>query len=116
MVAATTGAITLSGLNTGDSLDGVTLSENDRILIKNQTTGSQNGIYTMQNPLMGSIKRTQTLIVVQMFSWIAFVFVEQGTTNGDNGFVLTNNSVTLGSTALVFVQFSGVDKLLLELD
>ena len=41
----------------------------------------------------------------------SFVFVEQGTTNGDNGFVLTNNSVTLGTTALVFVQFSGAGQI-----
>ena len=41
----------------------------------------------------------------------SFVFVEQGTTNGDNGFVLTNNAVNLGTTALVFVQFSGAGQI-----
>ena len=109
VVAATTGAITLSGLNTGDSLDGVTLSENDRVLIKDQTTGSENGIYTIRNS--GAPLRAADFDSSSDASPGSFVFVEQGTTNGDNGFVLTNNSVNLGTTALVFVQFSGAGQI-----
>ena len=40
-----------------------------------------------------------------------FVFVELGTAGGDNGYVLTNDSVTLGSTALTFTQFSGAGQI-----
>ena len=41
-----------------------------------------------------------------------FVFVELGTAGGDNGYVLTNDSVTLGSTALSFTQFSGAGQII----
>ena len=109
VVAATTGPITLSGLNTGDSLDGVTLSTNDRVLIKDQNTGSENGIYTVA--ASGAPTRAADFDSSSDASPGSFVFVEQGTTNGDNGFVLTNNSVNLGTTALVFVQFSGAGQI-----
>ena len=91
------------------SVDGVAVAVNDRILIKDQTTGSQNGIYTV-NPT-GAPTRAADFDSSSDASPGSFVFVEQGTVNGDNGFVLTNNSVTLGSTALVFVQFSGAGQI-----
>ena len=107
--AATTGPITLSNLNSGDSLDGVTLSTNDRVLIKDQNTGSENGIYTVA--ASGAPTRAADFDSSSDASPGSFVFVEQGTTNGDNGFVLTNNAVNLGTTALVFVQFSGAGQI-----
>ena len=110
MVAATTGNANFTGaFRAGDSLDGIVLTAGDRILIKDQTTGSQNGIYTV-NPT-GAPTRATDFDSSSDASPGSFVFVEQGTTNGDNGFVLTNNSVTLGSTALTFVQFSGAGQI-----
>ena len=110
MVAASTGNASLTGaFRAGDSLDGIVLTAGDRILIKDQTTGSQNGIYTV-NPT-GAPTRAADFDSSSDASPGSFVFVEQGTVNGDNGFVLTNNSVTLGSTALVFVQFSGAGQI-----
>ena len=108
--AASTGNASFTGaFRNGDTLDGVTLSTGDRILIKDQTTGSQNGIYTVN--ASGAPTRATDFDSNSDASPGSFVFVEQGTTNGDNGFVLTNNSVTLGSTALVFVQFSGAGQI-----
>lgn len=110
VVAATTGNANFTGaFRAGDSLDGIVLTAGDRILIKDQTTGSQNGIYTV-NPT-GAPTRATDFDSSSDASPGSFVFVEQGTTNGDNGFVLTNNSVTLGSTALTFVQFSGAGQI-----
>ena len=110
VVAASTGNASFTGaFRAGDSLDGIVLTAGDRILIKDQTTGSQNGIYTV-NPT-GAPTRAADFDSSSDASPGSFVFVEQGATNGDNGFVLTNNSVTLGSTALVFVQFSGAGQI-----
>ncbi len=110
VVAASTANGSLTGaFRNNDTLDGVTLSTGDRILIKDQSTGSENGIYTVN--ASGAPTRATDFDSSSDASPGSFVFVEQGTTNGDNGFVLTNNSVTLGSTALTFVQFSGAGQI-----
>lgn len=104
---ATTEALTLaSDFENGDTVDGVTLATGDRILIKNQGTGSENGIYTVNAsgaPTRATDADSNTEVTPGMFT-----FVEEGTTNADSGWVLTTNgSITLGSTALSFAQFSG---------
>jgi hypothetical protein len=102
---ATTANITISSdLNVGDSIDGVTLADGDRVLVKNQSTGSQNGIYTAgSSPARATDANTNAEVTAGMF-----VFVEEGTTNADNGYVLTtNDTITLDSTSLTFTQFSG---------
>lgn len=98
---ATTGNITLSGLQT---IDGVSLSAGDRVLVKNQTTASQNGIYIVSS---GSWSRSS-----DADSWdklvSAAVFVMQGNTNADKGFICTiDPGGTLGSDPVTFVQFTG---------
>lgn len=100
--AATTANITLSGTQT---IDGVSLIANDRVLVKDQTTGSQNGIYVVAS---GAWTRAADANVSTEVTPGMFVFVEEGTANGDNGYVLTTNGpITLDTTALVFTQFSG---------
>lgn len=101
--AATTANRTLSGL-TNTSLDGVTPIAGDRILVKNQTTTSQNGIYIAAS---GSWTRA-----TDMDAWAevpsATVAVEEGTTLADTIWICTSNSGgTIGSTAITFIQFSG---------
>ena len=105
--AATTAAGTLaSDFANGDSVDGVTLATNDRILIKDQASGSENGIYTVN--ASGAPTRATDFDADAEVTAGAFTFVEEGTANGDCGFVLsTNGSITVGSTALTFTQFSG---------
>ena len=100
--AATTGNITLSGTQT---VDGVSLSVGDRVLVKNQTTGSENGIYVVAS---SGWSRAADADADSEVTAGLFTFVEEGTVNGDAGFSLTTNgSITVGSTALSFSQFSG---------
>ena len=105
--AATTANGTLaSAFANGQSIDGVTLATGDRILIKNQTAGAANGIYTVN--ASGAPTRAVDFDENAEVAKGAFIFVEEGTTNADAGFVLTTDgSITLGTTALAFTQFSG---------
>ena len=103
--AATTGNITIStALNNGDTLDGVTLATNDRVLVKDQSTPSQNGIY-----IVGSSPARSSDLAAGVDAAGMFTFVEQGTVNADNGFVCTSNkgSAVVGTNSLTFAQFSG---------
>ena len=104
--AASTANGTLSSdFANGDSVGGVTVATGDRILIKEQSTGSENGVYTVN--ASGAPTRATDFDSNAGITAGAFVFVEEGT-NGDQGFVLTNNgTITIGSTSLVFTQFSG---------
>ena len=106
---ATTENITIAtALNVGDTIDGVTLADGDRVLVKNQSTGSENGIYTAGvTPARASDANTSAEVTSGLFC-----FVEEGTVGGDNGFVLTTNDpITLDTTALTFVQFSGAGQI-----
>ena len=104
-VAATTANITIStALNNGDTLDGVTLSTNDRVLVKDQSTASENGIY-----VVGSSPARADDLAAGADAAGFFTFVEQGTVNADNGFVCTSNkgSAVVGTNSLTIAQFSG---------
>jgi hypothetical protein len=97
-----------------NTLDGVTLAANDRILLKNQTTGAQNGIWvvtTLGTGANGVWDRATDFDADAEVTAGAFAFVEEGTANGDSGWVLTtNNPIIIGGasgTALTFAQFSG---------
>ena len=108
-VAATTGNITIStALNNGDTIDGVTLSTNDRVLVKDQSTASQNGIY-----VVGSSPARADDLAAGSDAAGMFTFVEQGTVNADNGFVCTSNkgSAVTGTNNLTFAQFSGAGQI-----
>ena len=108
-VAATTANITIStALNNGDTLDGVTLSTNDRVLVKDQSTASQNGIY-----IVGSSPARADDLAAGANAAGMFTFVEQGTVNADNGFVCTSNSgsAVVGTNNLTFAQFSGAGQI-----
>lgn len=97
--AATTANITLSGAQT---IDGVAVIAGDRVLVKNQSTGSQNGIYLAASGAWSRAVDADTAAEIKQ----AFAFAEEGTTNADTGWVMTTNApITLGSTALTFVQF-----------
>lgn len=106
--AATTANGTLaSAYENGDTIDGVVLATGDRILIKDQTTGSENGIYTV-NASGAPTRATDADANAEVTAGFA-VFVEEGTANADSGWVLTNNgAVVVGTTALVFTQFTGL--------
>lgn len=103
---ATTVNITLSGTQT---IDGVSVIAGNRVLVKNQSTASANGIYVCA---AGAWSRatdadSDAEVTAGMFTWI-----EEGTTNGDSGWVLTtDNPIVVGTTALTFVQFSGAGQI-----
>ena len=100
--AATTANITLSGTQT---VDGVALSVGDRVLVKNQTTGTQNGIYVVG---ASTWARASDADEPNEVSPGLFLFVEEGTLNADNGYVITSDApLTVGTDAIVFTQFSG---------
>ena len=105
--AATTGNGTLaSAYANGQTIDGVSLATGDRILLKDQTDASENGIYTVN--ASGAPTRATDFDSDAEVTSGAFAFVEEGTVNADNGFVLsTNGSITVGTTNLAFTQFSG---------
>ena len=104
---ATTAAGTLaSSFANGSTVDGVSLSTGDRILLKDQADASENGVYTVN--ASGAPTRATDFDADSEVTSGAFFFVEEGTTNGDNGFTLTtNDDITVGTTDLTFTQFSG---------
>lgn len=112
VVATTTANGTLStAFANGQSIDGVTLQTGDRILIKNQTTASQNGIYNVN--ASGAPSRATDMGTGSNAAG-AFVFVEQGTVNAENGFTCTSDtgSAVVGTNNLTFAQFSGAGQII----
>jgi hypothetical protein len=110
--AATTGPLTLaSDFEAGDTLDTtVTLAAGDRILIKNQTDASENGIYVVNET--GAPTRAPDADQNFEVTPGMFLFVEEGTVNADSGWVLTTDgTITVGTTGLVFAQFSGAGQI-----
>lgn len=111
-----TRTLTNAGTQAALAIDGINLAQGDRVLVKNQTAGENNGIYTVTTVGSGSVNWVLTRASDANTSALVnpglFVFVEQGTTNGDNGFVLTTDStITLDTTPLTFTQFSGAGQI-----
>ena len=101
VAVATTGNITLSGAQT---IDGEAVAAGDRVLVKDQTDLSENGIYVADAGAWARSADTDTWDKLVS----AFVFVEKGTNNQDAGFVSTvDPSGTLGTTDVTWSQFSG---------
>jgi len=109
--AATTAAITLAtGLENGDTLDGVTLATGNRVLVKDQANATENGIYVVA--VSGAPTRSTDADTAAEITASFAVFVEEGTANADSGWTLTNNgSVTIGTTELTFTQFTGLGQI-----
>jgi hypothetical protein len=101
--AATNGNITLSGAQT---VDGVALVAGNRVLVKNQTTASANGIYVVA---AGAWTRSTDMDATTPINEVnsAAVFVEGGTTFADTGWTQVNNVSTLETDAIAFTQFNG---------
>lgn len=99
---ATTADVTIStALNAGDTIDGVTLAAGDRVLVKDQGTGSQNGIYIVS---ASPARAYDMLTGIQ--AWGAFVYVIAGTANAGTLWYNTNATLpTIGSTSLTFTEF-----------
>lgn len=107
---ATTAPINLSAdLEAGDLIDGVTLVAGDRVLVKDQSTATENGIYVAV--ASGAASRSSDANGTADTGELkpgTFTFVEEGTVNSDKGFVVsTNGTITIGSTSIAWTQFSG---------
>ena len=107
------GATITADANGAISLDDVSPTTGDRILVKNQTDTTENGIYTVTTVGDGSNPFVLTRAIdndssADMTGGV-FCFVEEGTVSADAGFVLSNvtGSATIGTTGLGFTQFSG---------
>ena len=103
---ATTANITLSGEQT---IDGV-LTSTDRVLVKNQTAGAENGIYVSASGAWARSADANTSVEVTSG---LYTLITEGTVSAGQGFVLvTADPITLDTTALTFSQFSGVGDLI----
>jgi hypothetical protein len=100
-MCTTTGNITLSGLQT---IDGYTTVAGDRVLVKNQTTNTANGIYVAAT---GVWTRTPDFSGTQAVSG-SNTFIEKGTINASTSWVMTTpDPITIGTSPIVWSQFSG---------
>jgi len=103
--------LTNAGTQAAFTTDGTTPSLNARILVKNQTTQSQNGIYTLTT--IGSVSTNWILTRATDFDSAAeiaggdFTFVDNGTTLANTGWVNVDEVTTVGTDPIVFQQFSG---------
>ena len=98
------------------ALDGITMVVADRVLVKNQSTATENGIYVVTTVGDGStawvLTRSEDANASAEMTGGVFTFVEQGSVGADNGYVFTHNGApTLGTTALTVSQFSGAGQI-----
>lgn len=102
--AATTANITLSGTQT---IDGVVLVAGDRVLVKNQTNATQNGIYVVAAGAWARSEDADNSPEGGEVTTGLFTFVEEGTLNTNTGYILnTPAPITLGTTSLTFTIFT----------
>ena len=87
-------------------LDGYTLQNGDRVLVKNEATQANNGIYTWATGGTVLTRATDFDTTTEIASG-DFTFVSNGTLYADTGWVQTNPVTTVGTSSIVFVQFSG---------
>ena len=97
----------LSG--TSMTIDGIAVVDGDRVLIKDQSTASQNGIYIVSSGIWSR--------ATDMDDWTevpsAYVFVETGLTNADNGFLCTSDQGgTINNSDIIWVQFNGAGQVI----
>lgn len=105
-VATTAPGTLSSSFANGQTVDGVTLATGDRILIKDQATGTENGIYVVN--ASGSPTRAEDFNTDQDATTGVTVFVSEGTTNANSAWsISTNDPIVLGTSDVVFVQVGG---------
>lgn len=103
--AASTGNVTVS--SAPSTIDGITLVSGNRVLLKNQTAGAENGIYTFSAAASPLVRATDLNASTQAVNGVA-VSVTGGTANADTSWVLTTTAaITLGTTSITFSQLSG---------
>ena len=104
--AASTGDVNVGA--PASTMDGVNLVDGDRVLLKDQTTASQNGIY-----VYASTGLTRAIDMDAAGEFVgAFFFVEEGTVNSDQGYVMSaNGSIDVGVSDIEFTKFTGTGQI-----
>ena len=102
-VATTANGALATAYANGQTVDGVTLATGNRILLKNQTAGQENGIYTV-NASGAPTRATDADTAADIQD--AVVYISEGTVNADTGWKLVTDSITLGTTPLVWTSLS----------
>ena len=111
--------LTNSGTQAAFTIDSIVLTAGQRVLVKNQTTAFENGIYTVTTVgtastnwvLTRAIDNDSNATVLEIEGG-DFCFVQEGTTNADNGYVVTSDgAITIGTSAINYVQFSGAGQI-----
>lgn len=89
----------------GATIDGVTLASGDRVLLKNQTAGAENGIYAWTGATTAMTRTSDADAVAELL--VAIVLVTQGTVNRDTIWQQTADAITLGTTAITWAPMGG---------
>lgn len=101
-VATTTNGTLATAYENGDTIDGITLATGDRILLKDQTTQTENGIYTV-NASGAPTRATDADSTAELNG--AAVLVTSGTVNADRSYIQITDNPTVGSSNIVWNQF-----------
>lgn len=104
VATATTASVDLG--NAPASIDGITLTDGMRVLVKNQSTTAQNGIYTYSASADALVRASDFNSSAEIQGG-DFLFVTGGNTYADTGWVQTETVTTLGTDPILFTQFSG---------
>ena len=103
-IAASTANVDIT--SAPSSIDGVTLTSGDRVVLKDQSTASECGIYEFASA-GSAMSRTSDANTAAKLEGAA-VFIRQGSTHADQGFIVTTDDINLGTTAIVISQFTGL--------
>ena len=95
--------------NAPAAIDGVTLAGDDRVLVKDQSTASQNGVYVFAGSGSAMTRSDDCNSAAELNG--AAVFVKEGSTSQDQGFVQTAEITSLGSDSVSWVQFTGLGQI-----
>jgi len=107
-VATTTNGTLASAFANGQTVDGITLATGDRILLKDQSTATENGIYTVN--VSGAPTRAVDYDSSLKVIGGNVVTVQEGTQNADSQWILTNNgTITIGSTNLAYSRYGDAE-------
>ena len=93
------------------TIDGVTVTDGDRILVKDQTTQTENGVYVVGGSGSLLTRATDSTSAADLTAG-QFFFIQSGSENGDAGFVQTNIVSTVGSDNIIYTQFSGAGQII----
>lgn len=105
---ASTADVNISNPGTS-SFDGVTLSSGDRILLKNQSSNSENGVYDF-NGAASALTRSSDANTADELNGLA-IFIKEGSANADQGYYQSAEISSLGSSPVTFVQFTGLGQI-----